>query len=163
LASLAGLTKLYLGGNSIPPYIDDKSCYIDGIFGIVLKTKVKGRIWKIKAITYRGSKVCYLVSDGNGNYSHGDTYSQAKRDLFYKQNAGKNSSDYSHLRLESELPVDEMAVCYHAITGACFFGIKAFIEDKGLNGAVSVQEIIGLTKGHYGHEKFEGFFMPSAI
>ena len=52
----------------------------DGVFSKVVSHK--GNIYKITQIG--GSKERYLITDGNGKWSHGDTLKEAKEDLIYK-------------------------------------------------------------------------------
>lgn len=53
--------------------------FTDNIFSYVLSTK--GNIKKVKRDS---GEVNYIVTDGNGNYAHGETIKEAKADLVYK-------------------------------------------------------------------------------
>lgn len=44
------------------------------------------------------------------------------------------------------------------ITGACSFGTKQFCEEVKVKDSYTVEEVIEMTKGRYGHETFVNFF-----
>ena len=52
----------------------------DGRFSEVISKR--GNVWKLKDVNKNNEY--YLVTDGNGKYSHGETIKQAKQDLIYK-------------------------------------------------------------------------------
>ena len=105
-------------------------------------------------------KITYLVTDGNGKWSHGDTLHDAKEDLIYKI-SNRDKSAYESLTLDSVLTHTEAIEAYRVITGACSAGTKAFVtslDPKQLKESYTIREIIELTKGHYGSETFAKFF-----
>ena len=66
---------------------------------------------------------------------------------------------YKSLTLESVLTFDELIAMYRLITGACQFGVNQFIEENKIeNKPYSIGEVIALTEGGYGNNKFKNFF-----
>jgi hypothetical protein len=103
------------------------------------------------------SKTSYLVTDGT-NWSHGDTIKEAKADLVYKV-TDRKPEQYTGLGLDSKLSFEEAVACYRCITGACAAGVKHFVDESGAKSSeYTIQSIIDLTKGRYGHESFAQFF-----
>jgi len=133
-----------------------KYIYADNILAKIVEQK--GNVYHIVKI---GSKVnVYLVTDGEGKWSHGYTLDEAKTDLLYKISK-RNKDDYKNLSLESELSFEDAIVCYRVITGACSFGTKDFIENRlGENrkDKYTISEIIKLTEDEYGGKTFKNFF-----
>lgn len=99
------------------------------------------------------------MTDGNGKWSHGETFEEAKKDLVYKL-SNTDKSKYSGYDLNTEVPFEEAVEMYRVITGACAFGVKNFVETSldEVKQRYKVSEIISLTQGRYGHEKFRSFF-----
>ena len=127
---------------------------IDGIFCEVISKRML--FWKVKK--YASNKEFYVVTDGNENYSHGDTIKEAKKDLIYKI-SNRSKDDYKELTHESILKFDEAVKCYRVITGACQFGVKEFLQRKTINKKkFTIKEIITLTNGEYGNTDFKQFF-----
>ena len=126
----------------------------DGIFQQVVSHR--GKVYRVKDI---GAKdVTYLVTDGNGRWSHGKTLKEAREDLIYKI-SDRDTSKYEALTLDSVLSKAEAIQCYRVITGACAAGTRSFCETLGkMKSKYSIREIIELTKGQYGHESFAEFF-----
>ena len=141
----------YLFENENGKYIN-----ADNIFAKIIKQK--GNIYHVKL---DGSKeITYLVTDGDGRWSHGYTLEGAKDDLLYKISK-RNKDNYKHLSLNSKLSFENAIVCYRVITGACAFGTKDFVENRlGENkkDKYTIKEIIELTKGEYGNKTFKKFF-----
>ena len=128
----------------------------DGLLGEIVEQK--GNVYHIRF--GRFEDIIYLVTDGEGHWSHGRTLETAKADLIYKVN-NKNKDDYNNLSLDSELSFEDAIVCYRVITGACSFGTRDFIENRlGENrkDKYTISEIIELTEGEYGSEVFKEFF-----
>ena len=128
----------------------------DGIFQKVISRK--GNVYRVQSIGK--DKITYLVTDGNGKWSHGDTLHDAKEDLIYKI-SNRDKSAYESLTLDSALTHAEAIEAYRVITGACSAGTKAFVtslDPKQLKESYTIREIIELTKGHYGSETFAEFF-----
>ena len=126
----------------------------DGRFSEVISKR--GNVWKLKDVNKNNEY--YLVTDGNGKYSHGETIKQAKQDLIYKIKE-RNSEQFKGIDKEKKLPFSECVEMYRVITGACSTGTKHFIESSGIaKKKYSVNEIIKMTKGQYGHDQFASFF-----
>ena len=128
----------------------------DGIFQKVVSHK--GNVYRVQAIGK--DKITYLVTDGNGKWSHGDTLHDAKEDLIYKI-SNRDKSAYASLTLDSVLTHAEAIEAYRVITGACSAGTKAFVTSlnpKQLKESYTIREIMELTKGHYGALTFAEFF-----
>ena len=128
----------------------------DYIFSKIVEQK--GNVFHIQLGKDEG--ITYLITDGEGRWSHGRTLKEAKDDLLYKT-TNRDESDYENLTLNSELSFEEAIVCYRVITGACSLGTKDFIEHRlGENkkDKYTIKEIIELTKGEYGNKDFREFF-----
>ena len=126
----------------------------DGIFQQVVLQK--GNVYRVKNIG--ATKETYLITDGDGRWSHGDTLKQAKDDLMYKI-ADRDTSKYKSLTLDSTLSLADAIQCYRVITGACAAGTKSFVTSlPTTKEEYTIREIIDLTTGYYGAETFKGFF-----
>ena len=135
-------------------YVPGKYLYADGILTHVKSCRKAGDytyyIGKIK-----GKNV---VSDGT-YWAHCRTLREGVADLLYKHAADRGAEQYRHLTLESILPREEAVTMYRVITGACQAGTQQFIERlPELKEAYSVREMIELTRGQYGADKFAEFF-----
>jgi hypothetical protein len=125
----------------------------DDIFSEVVNKR--GGVWRLKNIGK--SEIVYLVTDGEGRYAHGKTIKGAREDLIYKI-ADRDKSAYEGLGLNHEFTFQEAIEAYRVITGACAAGVKQFVSSQERKDKYSVQEIIGITKGQYGHASFAEFF-----
>ena len=56
------------------------------------------------------------------------------------------------------MKAEDAIQAYRAITGACEFGVKSFCESIKVPKTVTVSEVITLTQGKYGSDKFAAFF-----
>ena len=132
------------------PYINS-----DGIFAKV--ESHHGNVWKVRKIA--GTKSFYIVSDGAGNYAHGYTIEEARKDLVYKI-TGRDKSDYEGLPSDHIFTFEEAIKCYRTITGACAFGTRDFVENRlgEKKEKYSIEEIARLTEGEYGNMSFREFF-----
>jgi hypothetical protein len=140
--------------NPLMSWQGGKYVKVDGIFTEVLN--VKGNVKKVKRIGQ--DKEFYLVTDGNGNYAHGDTIQEAKEDLIYKLSK-RDKTDYQGLSKDHKLTFQESIQCYRTITGACSAGVKSFIKSNNIeNRDYTIAEIQALTKGAYGSSDFQNFF-----
>ena len=141
----------YLFENEVGRYIE-----ADGIFAKILEQK--GNVYHIDM--YGDGEIAYLITDGEGRWSHGDTLEEAKDDLLYKISK-RNKDDYEGLTMDSELSFEDAIVCYRVITGACSFGTRDFINNrlgKNKKEVYTIKEIIELTEGEYGNTTFNNFF-----
>ena len=127
----------------------------DGIFSKVISHR--GNVYKISQIGK--AEIQYLVTDGDGKWSYGDTLKQAKADLIYKI-SNRDKSKYENLTLDSELTFAEAIEAYRVITGVCSTGTKMFIECELMvrKEKYTIAEIIFLTYGQYNSEVFKLFF-----
>ncbi len=127
----------------------------DGIFSKVVSHK--RNVFKIQKIGQ--TKESYLVTDGNGKFSHGETIKEAKEDLIFKI-SNRDKSDYKGLTLESKLSFEKAIECYRIITGACSFGTKDFVSNRLIKREkeYTIAEMIEVTKGEYGNTSFSNFF-----
>ena len=131
--------------------------YADGILTHVKCSKKVGEngqytlyIGKIK-----GKNV---VSDGY-NYAHCSTLRDGIVDLIFKSADDRGADQYKGLNLDSEVKTEDAIVMYRIITGACRQGTQSFIDNlKELKDSYTISEIISLTKGSYGAERFREFF-----
>jgi hypothetical protein len=135
-------------------WLQEKYIKVDGIFTEVLNKK--GNIYKVKKLN--NPKEFYLITDGEGKWSHGDSLQEAKQDLIYKI-SNRRKEDYSNLNLYSILTFENAIECYRVITGACSLGTKDFVASNNIEVKdYSINEMIKLTKGKYGNENFIQFF-----
>ena len=127
----------------------------DGIFSKVISHKKN--VFKIQRIGQ--TKESYLVTDGNGKFSHGDTIKEAKEDLIFKI-SNRDKSDYKGLTLESKMSFEKAIECYRIITGACSFGTKDFVSNRLIKKEkeYTIAQMIEVTKGEYGNSTFRQFF-----
>lgn len=132
----------------------------DEIFSKIVEQR--GNVYHVLLDGDEDKEITYLVTDGEGNWSHGYTLKEAKDDLLYKI-GNRNKDDYKKLTLESELSFEEAIKCYRVITGACSFGTKNYIDKKLKNSMkkdkYSIQEIIELTEGEFGKNIFKNSFI----
>ena len=128
----------------------------DGIFGEVIHHK--GNVWKCKKVNK--DEYFYVVTDGEGRYSHGASIKEAREDLIYKISENTDKDRYKNLPITTKFTFKEAIECYRSITGACSFGIKHFIEQNNISKRkkYKISEMIELTKGQYGHDRFKSFF-----
>ena len=134
---------------------NEKYIKCDGMFLQVLQHKKN--VYKAKRI--RSSDIIYVVTDGNGKFSHGESIKSAKEDLIFKI-SNRDKSEYEKLTLDSILTFEKAIECYRIVTGACSFGTKDFVYNRlgEKKSEYSISEIIELTKNEYGGKSFADFF-----
>jgi len=98
-----------------------------------------------------------FVAQKGDLFSHGETVEKAIEGLRYKL-SDRDTSKYKKWKLTDSKPVEELIQAYRAITGACEFGVKQFCESKKIKDKYKISDVIKLTKGAYGNEKFAEFF-----
>jgi hypothetical protein len=99
----------------------------------------------------------YIVTNESGVSAHGKTIKEAREALVYKVTS-RDLSEFEYLTENTELSFDKAIEAYHSITGACSQGMQMFIDEKGIKkDSYKVSEIIELTKGAYGGERFKEF------
>ena len=158
---IAGRTKLIrskIDDSQLPrvfTWENGKYIKADGIFTEVVSKR--GNVYRVRKIGEEA--IFYLVTDGNGNWSHGSTLKEAKEDLIFKI-TNHSTDEYKSLTLESELTFEEGIEAYRVITGACSLGARDFVKNrlKGRKKKYKVSEIISVTQGEYGNRAFESFF-----
>jgi hypothetical protein len=138
-------------GNAIV-WPDGKYIKADGIFTEILSKK--GNVYKVREIGNK--KEFFLVTDGNDNWSHGDTLQKAKDDLIFKLKS--NPSNFKHLKMDSVLSFEDAIAAYRGITGACSTGVRMFIEKIERKSEYTIEEICTVTKGQFGNEQLKSFF-----
>lgn len=129
----------------------------DGIFSVI--DSHHSNVYKVHTLGQE-DKPFYLITDGDNHWAHGDTLAEAKDDLIYKI-SDRDTSAYANLSLDDTLSVEEAIAAYRTITGACSAGTKDFIENSlpsPHKDKYTIREIIELTTGRYGNEKFAKFF-----
>ncbi len=137
--------------NHIISWHGGKYISCDGIFGEVLSRK--GRVYRCK----NKNGEFYIVTGEKFN-AHGMTIKEAKYDLRFKE-LQQDPYEFKKYNLDSVLSKDEMIICYRVITGACQFGVQDFITRKCQNvEKISINQVLKLTEGEYGHQKFADFF-----
>ena len=134
---------------------DGKYLLVDGIFTEVISHK--GNVYHVRKIASKD--IFYLVTDGNGKWSHGETLKEAKSDLMFKI-SDRTKDDYKNLKLKDSLSFEDAIMCYRVITGACSFGTKDFVTNRLLKKQkkYTISEIIKVTKGEWGNNAFSDFF-----
>ena len=103
------------------------------------------------------TEISYVVSDDEGNYAHGDTLAEARSDLAVKR-VSKDLTQFKSWKLDKTVSKGDAILAYRAITGACAKGTRLWLEQRQTPEKITVKEIISLTKGAYGAERFAGFF-----
>ena len=127
---------------------DGKYIMVDGLFTEVVRKR--GNVYVVKKIN--ATKEFYLVTDGDGNWSHGDTLKKAKEDLVFKVLSEKMKNE--PLSMESIVDVPR----YRAITGACSTGVQMFRDAHGLTkDRYTVKELLPILEKNnaYGIQRFK--------
>ena len=119
--------------------------FTDGVFGRVISTR-NG----VKKLKTGGDRVLFLVTDGEGNFAHGETIKEAREDLTYKKVAEFDGD------LPKKAAGKEWIGIYRAVTGACAAGVKGFVEQTGvdLEKTFTAKQIAKMVRGSYGAEAF---------
>jgi hypothetical protein len=149
-------TSVYIKDTNFLSWQDGKYIKVDGLFTEVVSKR--GNVYKVK--TLNSHEESYLVADGNGKYSHGETLKMAKEDLIYKLSNDINKDKYKDYTIETVLSFEEAIECYRVITGSCSFGVKSFIESNPnyKREDYTINDIITFTDGQYGSNDFRQYF-----
>jgi hypothetical protein len=154
----SGLKAIYkkLPSGYLLSWQDGKYLLADGIFTEVISHK--GNVYHVRKIGEK--EIFYLIADGNGKWSHGETLKEAKSDLMFKI-GDRTKDDYKHLKVTDTLSFEDAIMCYRVITGACSFGTKDFVTNrlKNKQKKFTINEIIKVTKGEWGNRTFSDFFI----
>jgi hypothetical protein len=130
--------------------------HADGITKKLISQKKLGKIEVFEVEEFLERKSSYVVKRGDV-FSHGETIEKAIESLRYKV-TDRDTSKYKRWKPADVKPTDELIQAYRAITGACEFGVRQFCEGAKLKDKYKVSEVIKMTKGQYGGERFAGFF-----
>ena len=126
---------------------------IDGLFTEVVRKR--GNVYIVKKIN--ATKEFYLVTDGDGFWSHGDTLKRAKEDLVFKVLSEKMKNE--PLKMTDTVDVPR----YRSITGACSTGVQMFRERHGLTkDKYTVAELLPILERNnaYGISRFKELVRP---
>jgi hypothetical protein len=136
-------------------YVEGKYIRADGIV-----TPIKSVRQVAGYTVYKGFfKGCNVITDGE-YYAHCDTIKGGIGAIEYKRKHDRINQEYKALTLDSVVDRDYAISMYRAITGACARGTQMFVESLGdsVKDEYTIAEIIELTHGRYGSEKFKAFF-----
>ena len=136
-------------------YIPKRYLYADGIL-----THIKTRKTIQGYVFYQGKiKNRNVIYDGK-NYAHCSTFREGVADLLFKSAADRGADQYKGLSLDTEMSLDELKTMYRIITGAGRQGTENFVASLGdaVKEKYTIAEVIELTKGQYGAERFMEFF-----
>ena len=102
---------------------------------------------------------CFIASKGEFN-AHGETIKEAISDVEFKYLQSQGVQE--HIKRVKEqgyiTPND-----YRLLTGACRYGTNRWLEENGFTweDSKSIEEVLELTKGQYGHDKLVEIFEAS--
>ena len=136
-------------------YVEGEYLYADKILTHVKSKKTCGRY----TIYYGKIKHMNVVYDGT-YYAHCANIRDGIRDIKFKHAKDRCIDEYNDLTLDSIIKKDDAIVMYRVITGACQQGTQRFIDSLGdtIRDEYTISEIIELTKGRYGSDRFKEFF-----
>ena len=136
-------------------YVPGRYLYADGILTHVkCKREIDGYALYVGKI--KGKNV---ISDGT-HYAHCTTLRDGISDLLFKASKDRGADQYMGLTLDSDIAIDDAITMYRIITGACKQGTQRFVDSLGnhIKNSYTVGEVIKLTRGQYGAERFAQFF-----
>lgn len=101
-----------------------------------------------------------VVTDGK-NYAHCGSLRDGISDLLFKSAKDRGADVYKSLKLTDSISSDEAITMYRIITGACKAGTQSFVDSLGekKKDVYTIKEMIDLTRGAYGSQSFEKFFV----
>jgi hypothetical protein len=131
-------------------YIVENGCWVevdftDGVFSYVVS-----RHFGVTKVRTDTGKVLFIVGDDQGNFAHGESIAEAKKDLVYKRFAN----------FDGKFPIEatgaEWVGIYRAVTGSCSAGVREFVErtGKNLDAIYTQDDLLRIVRGQYGAEKF---------
>jgi len=146
-------------------YLEDKKQYkaivADGILSEIMSEKKNKDLTVYKVKNYGETETTYLIKQETPEgdiYSHGQTLKNAKDSLIYKISS-RDTSQYENLTVDDTVTFEEAIKMYRAITGACEFGVKSFVETlPEKKKKYKISEIIKITENQFGNEEFKKFF-----
>lgn len=157
--------SLYLRGTNVSPgnvkrlrngdYSPGRYLYADNILTHIRSKKSVGRI-----TVYVGKIPGHNVVTDGKHYAHCDKIRDGVADLLFKSASDRGAAQYKSVSLDDSFTVEEAVTMYRIITGACRQGSEAFVNSLGdnLKERYTVREMLELTKGQYGADKFAEFF-----
>jgi len=126
---------------------------------VISKKKLdSGTLYRVYNYTNKGisSMLSYLI-EIDGIYSHGDSIRDVKDSIMYKM-VDRDTSAYTDMTLDTVYTIPEAIKMYRTITGACSKGVKMFVENTdNVPDTITVQDILNITSGQYGHEKLKEY------
>ena len=134
-------------------YVPGKYLYADNVL-----THVKNAREKDGYTFYEGKIPGRNVVFDGKNYAHCKTFREGLEDLAFKSAKDRGAEQYKSLALDSEIPLEEAKTMYRVITGACRAGTERFLSTITPKEKYTVREIIEITEGQYGAERFKAFF-----
>ena len=141
-------------------YVPGRYLYADGIL-----THIKRRVEIQNGYTLYIGKIRgrNVVSDGM-HYAHCEKLRDGIADLLFKSAADRGAEQYRGLPLDTEMPLEDAVTMYRVITGACRQGAQAFVDSLGDRRMerYTIREMIEVTRGQYGAERFAEFFEEAA-
>ena len=132
--------------------------FADGILA-----KIVSRRGSVSRVIVCGkTDISYVVSDDEGNFSHGDTLDEARDDLMVKRTS-KDLTQFKSWKLDKVVTKSDAILAYRSITGACAKGVRLWLGQRQTPDKITVQGIIDITKGAYESAKFAAFFQRPAV
>lgn len=135
-------------------YVPGKYIFSNGILTPVKHEKV------FHGYTFYVGKIPkqHVITDGK-HYTRCVTLREGIRELAFLEEKEKGTVQYKGLTLDSVLPTQDLINMYRVITGACRKGTNRFVSSLTLKDSYSIREAIELTRGQYGSNAFEKFFL----
>lgn len=127
--------------------------FADGVLARIVSKR--GPVTKV--IVCGKTEISFVVTDGENN-SHGKTIQEARDGLIYKI-TNRDTTEFKGWTLEKSVSKRDAIRAYRCITGACEAGVRGWMErHKDVPDTITVQEIVDITVGAYGHDTFKKFF-----
>jgi hypothetical protein len=104
-------------------------------------------------------KESYVVKRGE-IFSHGETVEKVVEGLRYKL-SDRDTTKFKNIPVTKNISLDEAIQAYRAITGACEFGVKSFVESMKIPEPLTIKSVVDITVGHWGHDQFKEFFIKA--
>lgn len=135
-------------------YVPRNYIFSNGILNLVKHEKV------FHGYTFYVGKIPkqHVITDGT-RYTRCSSLQEGIRELAFLEENEKGTDQYKGLTLDSILPTQDLINMYRVITGACRKGTNIFISSLSLKGSYSIREAIEITRGQYGSNTFEKFFL----
>lgn len=99
-----------------------------------------------------------ILSDGKF-FVQCNTLEEGFSEIYFERLKEKGAEQYKSLTLDSTVTLDEAVILYRIITGACRHGVYKFVSDiRFPKEKYTIGEIIEITEGQFGAQKFAQFF-----